>query len=763
MTTETALDKPAYKVVGTRPIRHDGADKVTGKAVYGTDLNLPGMLWGKVLRSPYAHARIKSIDTSRAEALPEVKAVATYKDLANVEDRIEEVGEDVYTSMKYVRDNILASDKALYKGHAIAAVAAASAHAAEEALDLIEVEYEPLPPVTDVEAALAPGAAVLHDHMTTASLGDDTPTGTNIASHQQFALGDIEEGFERADLVVEREFRTQSVHQGYIEPQNATAYWNPDGRITVWCSSQGHFGIRDTVATVLGVPVSRIKVVPLEIGGGFGGKLATYLQPVAAALSWKSGAPVKMYMSRAEVLEASGPTCGSHVRVKIGVSNSGKITAAESYLAFEAGAYPGSPIGGATACMFSPYDVENVKIDGYDVVTNKPKTTAYRAPGAPLGALGVETVIDEICEKLGIEITEFRMMNAAKEGTRRVDGVVNGRIGMVETVEAVRNHPHYNAPLGEAEDGKLRGRGLAFGFWRNNAGPSNAVATVTPDGRVMLNEGSVDVGGSRPAVAQQLAEVLGIPVTDVNPQVMDTDSIGYTSNTGGSGVAYKTGWAAYEAAQDVKRQLIDRAALIWETDADNVEYGDGELKHKSDPELSVSFKDIASSLNATGGPVVGRGSVNPMRGVGGSYAANLVDIEVDPETGKVEILRFTAFQDVGTAVHPSYVEGQIQGGAVQGIGWALNEEYYMSDDGRMMNATLLDYRMPTSLDVPMIDAVIVEVPNPGHPFGVRGVGEANIVPPLAAIANAVHDATGARVDRLPMNPAAIVSALHDGS
>ena len=763
MTTETALDKPVYKVVGTRPIRHDGADKVTGKAVYGTDLNLPGMLWGKVLRSPYAHARIKSIDTSRAEALPEVKAVATYKDLANVEDRIEEVGEDVYTSMKYVRDNILASDKALYKGHAIAAVAAASAHAAEEALDLIEVEYEPLPPVTDVEAALAPGAAVLHDHMTTASLGDDTPTGTNIASHQQFALGDVEDGFERADLVVEREFRTQSVHQGYIEPQNATAYWNPDGRITVWCSSQGHFGIRDTVATVLGVPVSRIKVVPLEIGGGFGGKLATYLQPVAATLSRKSGAPVKMYMSRAEVLEASGPTCGSHVRVKIGVSNSGKITAAESYLAFEAGAYPGSPIGGATACMFSPYDVENVKIDGYDVVTNKPKTTAYRAPGAPLGALGVETVIDEICEKLGIEATEFRMMNAAKEGTRRVDGVVNGRIGMVETVEAVRNHPHYNAPLGEAEDGKLRGRGLAFGFWRNNAGPSNAVATVTPDGRVMLNEGSVDVGGSRPAVAQQLAEVLGIPVTDVNPQVMDTDSIGYTSNTGGSGVAYKTGWAAYEAAQDVKRQLIDRAALIWETDADNVEYDDGELKHKSDPELSVSFKDIASSLNATGGPVVGRGSVNPMRGVGGSYAANLVDIEVDPETGKVEILRFTAFQDVGTAVHPSYVEGQIQGGAVQGIGWALNEEYYMSDDGRMMNATLLDYRMPTSLDVPMIDAVIVEVPNPGHPFGVRGVGEANIVPPLAAIANAVHDATGARVDRLPMNPAAIVSALHDGS
>ncbi len=759
MTTDTTPAKPAYKVVGTRPIRHDGADKVTGKAVYGTDLSLPGMLWGKVLRSPHAHARIKSIDTSRAEAHPDVKAVATYKDLTNVEDRIEEIGEDVYTSMKYARDNILASDKALYSGHAIAAVAAVSSHAAEEALELIDVEFEPLIPVTDVESALAPDAAILHDHMTTASLGDGAPTGANIASHQQFVLGDVANGFEQADLVVEREFRTKSVHQGYIEPQNATADWNSDGKVTVWCSSQGHFGIRDATAAVLGIPVSRIKVVPLEIGGGFGGKLASYLQPVAAVLSRKSGAPVKMYMTRAEVLEASGPTSGSHVRVKIGVTNEGRITAAESYLAFEAGAYPGSPIGGATACMLSPYDIENVKIDGYDVVTNKPKTTAYRAPGAPLGALGVETVVDEICEKLGIEPTEFRMLNAAREGTRRVDGVVNGRIGMIETVEAVRNHPHYSQPLGDA-DGKLRGRGLAFGFWRNNAGPSNVVAGVTPDGKVTLNEGSVDIGGSRPAVAQQLAEVLGIPVTDVNPQVMDTDSIGYTSNTGGSGVAYKTGWAAYEAAQDIKRQLIERAALMWETESDNVEYDDAVLRHKSDPELSMTFKNIAPSLNATGGPVVGRGSVNPMRGVGGSYAANLVDLEVDPETGKVDILRFTAFQDVGTAVHPSYVEGQIQGGAVQGIGWALNEEYYMSDDGRMLNATLLDYRMPTSLDVPMIDAVIVEVPNPGHPFGVRGVGEANIVPPLAAIANAIHDAIGIRIDKLPMNPASITRALN---
>ena len=409
--------------------------------------------------------------------------------------------------------------------------------------------------------------------------------------------------------------------------------------------------------------------------------------------------------------------------------------------------------------MLSPYDIENLKLDGYDVVDNKPKTTAYRAPGAPLGALAIETILDELAQTIGMDPIELRLLNAAKEGTRRADGVVNNKIGMIETAEAVRTHPHYTSDKGK-NGNKLRGRGVAMGFWRNNTGPASCVAVVTPAGTVNLTEGSVDIGGSRTAIAQQLAEVLKIPVEDVNPQIGDTDSIGYTSVTGGSGVAFKSGWAAYEAAQHIKKQLIERAAVVWDTDEDQIEYSDGFATHKSDPELKLSFKEIAAASNATGGPIVGSAGVNP-GGVGGSYSAMIVDVDVDPETGKTDVVRCTAFTDAGKAIHPDYVEGQIQGGSVQGIGWALNEEYFMSDDGNVLNASLLDYRMPTSLDLPMIDPVVIEVPNPGHPFGVRGVGESPLVPPLAAVANAIHDATGVRMSELPMSPGVILNALND--
>ncbi len=750
-----------YSVIGKRPVRHDGADKVTGKAQYGADINLPGMLFGKVLRSPHAHARIKSIDLSEALKHPDVKAVVTAKDLSPLPDKPAEVGEDLYANMKYVRDRILASDKVLFKGHPVAAIAATGLHEAEELLSLIKVEYEVLEAVTDVESAMREDAPILHQTMKFASMEGKEARNTNIASHDQYVLGDVEKGFSQADLIIEREYRTKTVHQGYIEPQNGTASWRPDGQVTIWCSSQGHFGIRDQVSTVLGLPVSKVNVVPMEIGGGFGGKLPCYLEPLAAILSKKTGNPVKMFMTRAEVIEASGPTSGSYVKVKIGVTNEGKITAAQGYLAFEAGAFPGSPIGGATACMLSPYDIENLLLDGYDVVDNKPKTTAYRAPGAPIGALAVETIMDEISEQLDIDPVDLRLMNAAKEGTRRSDGVVNGKIGMVELSEIVKNHDHYQTPVEQVE-GALRGRGVAFGYWRNNTGPAACVATVTPDGVVNLSEGSVDVGGSRTAISQQLAEVLTIPIEDVNPQVADTDSIGYTSVTGGSGVAFKSGWAAFEAAQAIKKEMIKRASLVWDADESEVEYSKGIAQHKSDPELKLTFKEIASASNGTGGPIVGSAGVNP-GGVGGSFAAMLVDVEVDKETGKTTILRCTPFTDVGKAIHPDYVEGQIQGGTAQGIGWALNEEYFMNEDGKVMNSSLLDYRMPTSLDLPMIDPVVVEVFNPGHPFGVRGVGESPLVPPLAAIANALYSATGVRMTELPMSPGAVKKALDKDS
>ena len=732
MASNIVLSTKEYKVVGKRPIRHDGQDKVTGRAKYGADITLPGMLHGQVLRSPHAHARIRSIDTSKAEAHPDVRAVITSKDLPVPDD-----------SKANVSGNILARDKVLYKGHAVAAVAALSPHVAEEALSLIEVEYEVLPSVTDAEQAIKPGAPLLHDKHE-----------GNIGNHTKLTLGDMEKGFQQADIVIEKEFRTKTVHQGYIEPQNATAWWTPSDKITLWCSSQGHFPIGEGTADALGIPVSRIKVVPMEIGGGFGGKTSVYLEPLAVLLSRKSGQPVKLTMSRADVLEATGPTSGTYTKIKVGATKDGRLTAGEASLWYEAGAYPGSPVGAAALCMFGPYDIENLSIDAYDVVVNKPATGAYRAPGAPTGSYASETLIDEICEKLGADPLEFRIVNGAKEGTRRADGVVNPRIGCLETAEAAKAHEHYSTSL----EGPNRGRGVASGFWMNGAGPACATASVNFDGTVNLIIGTMDIGGSRATAAQMFAEVLGIPAEDVNPQVGDTESIGYSSMAGGSSVTFKTGWACYEAGQDVKRQMVERAAALWEASSDDIELSEGVFRHKSDPELSVTFKELADNLKETGGPVVGRANLNA-KGPGAGFATNIVDLEVDPETGKVTILRYTAFQDAGKAIHPSYVEGQMQGGVAQGIGWALNEEYAMGDNGHMLNASFLDYRMPTSLDLPMIDTVIVEVANPLHPYGVRGVAEVPIVPPLAAVANAIYHAVGVRMNNLPMNPAAITKAL----
>ena len=764
MTSNIVLSTEEFNVVGTRPIRHDGTDKVTGRAQYGADIQLPGLLQGKVLRSPHPHARIKSIDDSPALALPGVFAVLTSADLPQRSGTVIDLGEGAMTNPRFQSNNCLAGDKALYKGHAIAAVAATRIPLAEQAIALIDVEYEVLKPVVDVLDAMKDDAPVLHERLANLAnpnvrpgglrSDDDTGKSNNIANHIFFEAGDLAKGFEEADVIVEREFRTASVHQGYIEPHSATALWNSDGNLTIWCSSQGHFNIRDQTANILGIPVSKIKVVPMEIGGGFGGKTLVYLEPVAAVLSKKAGRPVKLTMGRAEVFEGTGPTSGSYIKVKMGANNQGRITAVEATLIYEAGAFPGSPVNPGAQCMLGPYDIANGRIDGYDVVLNKPKTAAYRAPGAPAAAFAAETVIDEICEKLGMDPLEFRLLNGAKEGTRRISGPVFPRIGYLETVQAAKEHQHYTAPL----EGPNRGRGVATGFWFNGTGPSSATASVTSDGTISLVEGSPDIGGSRVAVAMQLAEVLGIAVEDVRPQVGDTDSVGFTSVTGGSGVAFKTGWACYEAAQDVKRQMIARAARIWDVSADDVEYTGGVISHRSDPELKLTFKELAARLNGTGGPIVGRANVDPS-GAGAAFAVHIVDVEVDPGTGKVEILRYTALQDAGKAIHPSYVEGQIQGGAVQGIGWALNEEYFFNQDGQMANSSFLDYRMPISLDLPMIDTVIVEIANPGHPYGVRGAGEIPIVPPMAAIANAIHNAVGVRMEKLPMSPGNILESL----
>ena len=756
MTTATS----DYKVIGTRPIRHDGVDKVTGAAQYGADLNLPGMLYGRVLRSPHAHAKIISIDTSKARALPGVLAVITNSDFPRAADQDIDTGEGS-ANLKWLLDNVIASDKVLYKGHAVAAVAATDHHIAEDAVALIEVEYEVLPPVLDVRDAMLDTAPLLHEGLKTGEMdGSKSGADSNAASHLRFAKGDLDAGFGDADVVIEREFETSMAHQGYIEPQNGTAYWRADGTLDVWTSTQGAFVVRDSVAPLVQLSPSQVKVTPMEIGGGFGGKIPVYLEPLAALLSRETGRPVQLTMNREEVLLATGPTSGTYMRVKMGAKRDGTLTAAEVYLAFEAGAYPGSPVGAGAMCALAPYDIPNQQIDGYDIVVNKPKTAAYRAPGAPQSEFATEAVINELAEQLDIDPLEIRLKNAAEEGASRADGYTYGVIGNIECMQAAQDSPHWNSEL----SGPNRGRGVAQGFWFNIGFESSAYAQVNGDGTVPLVLGSTDIGGTRASIAMQLAETLGISSEDVRPHVVDTNSVGYTQVTGGSRTTFAGGWAAYECAMDIRSQMADRAAKIWEVDADQVEYGDDAVIRGPDDDegnaRQFTFKELAGKLASSGGHVVGRADVNKTSS-GPAFATHIVDVEVDPDTGKVDVLRYTAIQDAGTAIHPAYVEGQMQGGATQGIGMALNEEYYYDETGDLKNASLLDYRMPTALDLPMIDPIIVEVPNPGHPYGVRGVGEVPIIPPAPALQAAINDAIGLRLNNLPMSPRAILEATLD--
>ncbi|PZC49536.1 MAG: CO or xanthine dehydrogenase, Mo-binding subunit [Chloroflexi bacterium] len=738
-------EKPKYKVVGTRPIRPDGVEKVNGRAEYGADVSLPGLLPGAVLRSPHAHARILSIDTSKAEAMAGVRAVVTSADFPPREG-----------DGPQARDNVLAHDKVLYVGHAVAAVAAVDLHTAEDAVELIEVQYEVLPHVMDVRDAMLDGAPILDATLRTGEPdGSKGDSATNVAQHIHYEKGDLAAGFAEADIVIEREYETTMAHQGYIEPQNGTALWGPDDQIRIWTSTQGLFAVRDTVAGMLGLPVKSVKVEPVEIGGGFGGKIPTYLPPVAALLSRKSGKPVKLTMSRKEVLEATGPTSGTYMRVKMGAKKDGTLTAMEAWLAFEAGGYPGSPVGAATMCVFAPYACANQVIDGYDVLVNKPQTAAYRAPGAPASEYAAECLIDEIAEALDRDPLELRLQNSVKEGDSRADGFTYGPVGHVECLQEAQESPHYQSEL----SGENRGRGVASGFWFNIGFETSMAAQIQSDGTVPLVMGAVDIGGSRASAAMQFAETLGIASEDIKPHIVDTDSVGFTFLTGGSRTAFANGWAAYECAMDMRRQMEERAATIWDCDRESVRYDDdgvirGPAAAAGAPQ-EFTFKELAAELPNTGGGIVGRADVSKTTH-GPAFATHIVDVEVDAETGKVEVLRYTAIQDVGTAIHPSYVEGQMQGGAAQGIGMALNEEYIWDDKGRMVNSSLLDYRMPTALDLPMLDTIIVEVPNPGHPYGVRGVGEVPIIPPAPALHAAIYNAIGERMRTLPMSPRRIL-------
>lgn len=738
--------------IGKSTIRPDGADKVTGRAAYAADTNMPGMIWGKVLRSPHPHARILSIDTSKAEALAGVKAVVTAKDIVDFPvDTPVPLG---IQDMRWMCRNVMAREKALFHGHPIAAVAATTEAIAAEACKLIEVDYEVLPWAIEIEDAIKPDAPILHDFIQF----EGKPS--NIAGTLEHKLGDIDAGFAKADVVIERDFNTRPIHQGYIENHACLVSVASDGRTTIWSSSQGQFMVRAMTSFLTGLPQSDIRAIPAEIGGGFGGKTIIYLEPLATILSKKSGRPVKMVMTREEVMRATGPTSGSMSTVRIGATKDGKIVAAQGVFYLQAGALPGSPIRGAAGCAFAPYEIPNVLSRGFDVVSNRSKVAAYRAPGAPIGAHAVECVLDELAEALNIDPLDLRIRNAAREGTKAAHGPVYPRIGLLETMEAAKAHPHYKAPLG-----KFQGRGVASGYWFNAGGESSAQVNITEDGNVVVTTGHPDVGGSRAAIANIAAELLGIDYRRVSVLIGDTATIGYSNLTGGSRVLFASAMVVTQSAEQVIGQLKARAAKLWGIEADAVVWENGEARPSGDHTgnfPTMTLAEIAAKATATGGPI-GAGVQLNTTGAEGGFSTHICDVEVDVDLGIVRVIRYTSFQDVGRAIHPAYVEGQIQGGAVQGIGWALNEEYIYNAKGQVDNPSFLDYRMPVCSDMPMLDAVMIEIPNPKHPQGVRGVGEVPLVPVMAAVANAIHDAVGKRFFSLPMSPPKVLEGLDEGT
>ena len=735
-----------YKQIGTSPVRPDGVDKVTGRARFGADLVLPNMIHGKVLRSPHAHARIKSVDVSPALAIEGVYSAISGADFPEPSGAETDLAK-----------NVMARDKVLYHGHAVAAVAASTLAIAEAALDAIKVEYEVLSPVLDIIAAMAEDSTLVDENNYT-SLPEKPEKPSNVANIGKLERGNVEEGFEQADVVVEREYHIPMAHQGYIEPHACVANIDETGRGSVWCCTQGHFEFRSNTAKLLGKNVADLKFIASEIGGGFGGKTVVYLEPLATMLSENSNRPVKMTMSREEVFRATGPTSGSVVRIKVGAKNDGTITAAQAWMAYEAGAFAGAPIMPGAMAIYAPYDLENFVVEAHDVLVNKPKVAAYRAPGAPQSMHAFESALDEVALALDMDPIDLRMKNAAVEGTQAPYGPKFPPIGFKECLEAAKNHPNYKAPVPEGA-----GRGVSAGFWFNIGMQSSAELNINEDGSVMVIEGSPDIGGSRASMCLMAAETLGVEYDVVRAQVGDTESTGFCNVTGGSRTTFATGMAVIQAAEDVISECKQRAAMTWGLDADQVEWEDGHAIPAPGVNAdvqSLSLAELAQSAAKTGGPIQGRASVNA-QGAGASFSVNITDLRVDRETGKVDVLSFTAIQDAGTAIHPAYVEGQMQGGAAQGVGWALNEEYIYNDDGILENAGFLDYRIPVASDLPMIDTHIVEVPNPSHPYGVRGVGETPIVAPLGAASNAVSRALGQRITDLPLSPPKILAALDD--
>lgn len=750
----------ALKVVGKRLPRVDARERVTGKAVYPADFKLPGLVHAKLLRSPHAHARIRSIDTSRARALKGVLAVITAEDFPELPIGstipFSDTGYDVWM----VAEMNMARRKACWVGHPVAAVAAVDVHVAQEALKLIDVDYEVLPPVVGIADAMAPDAPVVHAHVLTKNV-EPAPRGpSNICSRTVFGRGDTAAAISGSAAVAEIKTEIDTAHQGYLEPQVVVAQVDPNGFATVWASTQGQFTAELLISRILDLPQSKMKVIPLELGGAFGGKIAIHGEAAVVRLSQICGRPVKLVLTREEVLQGgSGPGSAALIDFRVACDADGKLTAIEGTFHFDAGGLPGNNPALPMQASAALYQTPNLKLEGFDVVTTKPKTEAYRAPGGIQAMFAVEQAMDMLCQKLDMDPLEFRKKNASVTGSLMPIGTPFPSIGLTTILDEVGKHPCWTDPL---PAGRFpRGRGLALGYWRGTSMTSAGHIIIAGDGRPMVTMGPVDISGTRTTMAQVVAEEFGLGIDDVFIAMGDTKSVGYSDVAAGSRVARTTTAAMVQASQDALAQLRKRAAEKLQAQPDDLDYASGVFRTRKPGGAAISLAELMQST-AGEGAVIGRG-VSTRLPLGVEIGAHVCDVEVDTATGQVTVLRYTAFQDVGLALNPTAIEGQMQGSVVQGIGWALTEGFDYGVDGRLRNASLLDYRIPTSLDVPPIDCVIIETPVPDVPYGVRGVAEMPIVAVGGAVANAVARAIGVRVTEMPMTPERILRALNGGN
>ena len=752
-----------FRFVGRRTRRADAPERLTGRLRFTNDLQMPGALHVRFVRSPHAAARIASIDASEAMAIPGVVAVLTARDLPVPDIKAAVDGRKI----------LLALDNVLFAGHPVAAVLAETEALAEDGVQAVQVEYEPQPAAVDLLAAMDPDAPVVREPReqdeselaihgaATGGQAVDAPSAPNISNRVQFQRGDVEAGFREADVVLEREFRTSWVHQGYMEPQSSTAGADPLGNLTVYASTQGMFFVRDQVARTLGLPDHRVKVEAMPVGGGFGGKVGL-VDPTAAALALAVGRPVRLAYTRMDEFVAADPAPQSVLRVKIGARRDGTLTTLEGELIFDAGSSPGAPVGIAAILMGSSYRWQNLLLRGTEVLTHKSGTGAYRAPGAPQAAFALESLVDEVAYALGVDPFELRVNNAVREGDLMADGRAWPRIGLLECLE--KAEPLYRAELAAAGPGE--GVGVALGGWPGGLEPAAAACRLNSDGTLQISVGSVDMTGVNTTFAILAAEAFGLDdPSQVRVTTVDTDGAPYAGVSGGSKVTYANGPAVLRAAQDAREQVLRIAAAELETSVDDLEIVQGEVRVRGVPGKSKTLAQIqtlSASFAARHEPVYGRGQAAVTDNAPG-FAVHIAKVHVDAETGRVQALHHIAAQDVGRAINLAAVEGQIHGGTVQSVGWGLFERMEFDEQGNPMVGSLMDYAIPKASQSPTVEAAIVEVPSASGPYGAKGVGEPPVIPGAAALANAVRAACGARITELPLTAERVRSALAQAS